>query len=557
MSVRVDEVDLGWDVILQRDPRVVMLPASYPHFEFPPKKLICTKPALGKWGTLVRGKEYRRYEKRVISLVSKHVADNTIIILPEFASHPRLETRLRAKLNRKRKRCIVIGGTYYRRESEIVESVCPIITGQRPIVYQKKFEPSGRERDFGMHAVPHRDREIKVFTNSGFGRFAVIVCSDALPARAGEVLGKLRNQIDFLVVIARNQSKRLTGGLTELAKNESWFIIYCNSMHATSRSRLLFPDKRRDRFPRTRNGTRVPISEFIAAPKPDTIKQPRTTYPETKSGPRSQPYRDGVPLKHRAITFSNNLVVLAIASHFDDVWIGCLGTLMLLNECFQAKIHVACICSNYPELYYGKIDLRRHGRTWRGLTDRIEVLTKALHFQSFDFLDSDAAMRISDRSFDRFDGELNQAMNDLANKHCDPDLVFIPRRDDEISEDHVRTAKAALRVFKKADVLEYEIKDFRRSPFRPSLFVDLSGPSSDSLTLGRRQIFSKGGPFAHKKAVILDQAFRVLSGNKLPRDFDISRDFQKDHVLARMRMRAAEVIKDVEFAEAFVTEVLV
>jgi len=141
-------------------------------------------------------------------------------------------------------------------------------------------------------------------------------------------------------------------------------------------------------------------------------------------------------------------------------------------------------------------------------------------------------------------------MKQLAAYLCNIDMLFIPRHDDDPHRDHIATARAALTEFRGASVLEYEIKDFRRRPFRPNVLVDLSILSNSNVEVHDRKLLTFGKSFAEKKAAVLENGFRFLNPADLPAAF------QREHTLGRMAFRASQSGTDLRYTEAFIGEII-
>ena len=112
------------------------------------------------------------------------------------------------------------------------------------------------------------------------------------------------------------------------------------------------------------------------------------------------------------------------------------------------------------------------------------------------------------------------------------------------------TAKAAMLKFRGANVFEYEIKDFRRSPFNPNVLVDLSVRSNKPIEFAGMDPFTNKS-FAEKKAYVLENAFTMMNREDLPDTF------KRDHNLGRMIFRASQTGTELTYAEAFVAEMII
>jgi LmbE family N-acetylglucosaminyl deacetylase len=480
---------------------------------------------------------YSQYENEAVELVKSSIDDRTLIVMPEFSGSKSIDAKIKKVLDKSNKSCIVVGGSYYRDlvDPGCVEHVCPILIPRRNTYYQRKFVRAPIENP-GFDPVDRR--VVLIFRHTGFGDFGVLICSDALDHEPRkQYIDKLRNEIDFLVVPARNTDPQLLAGLRPVADNERWCIVYCNGNKAHG-SEIISPYKSDSgKAPQIINRSATfNLEEFQLDMQRDGVLHRRTElerYFEPR--PRHWPFR-GL----RASGFSDHLRVVAIGSHFDDVWLGCSGTLMRLRECYNAQIRVVTLCNFYPTEYYDRYKLE--GGTLDQLYRDLDILCSKLGFQHEQY----QGPALQDQSFNEAD--VHSYIKTLDEKSCHTDLLFIPRQDD-VHHDHMATAKAAMLEFRGANVFEYEIKDFRRSQFKPNLLVDMGIRSNQSLELGGK--VCSGVTFAQKKAFILQHAFRIMNPSDLPTVV------QKEHTLGRMAFRGSQSGTELTHAEAFVAEMII
>lgn len=535
-------VDVGWSYRLTPGPTRLVLATQADKKNWPSDELLVLKGDKGEFGLLrTEHPDLEEYENQAVRLVKKSLRDRSLIVMPELSGSLSIETKIRKLLDQSKRRCVVVCGSYYRfsPETKRVEHVCPILLPNHETYYQQKFVPSPIENP-GFD--PPDRRVVLVFKNTGFGDFAVLVCSDALENQSRiEYVNRLRHQIDFLVVPSRNADEKLPNGLQVLSDSERWCILYCNghSAHASKVISSYKTDSRKQ--PKT-----VKCVATIDLPQFQTdlqngagLHKSIETERYFESRPRHWPYR-----RMRASGFSDHLRILAIGSHFDDVWLGCSGALMRLRECYDAQICVVTLCNNYPSPYYDRYELT--GATLVDLHTDIENLCKELGFRHI--LNKEEKLGLEDQSFD--EDRVRSYMKLLAEQAGHTDLLFVPRQDDEVHRDHMLAAKAAIVAFRGANVFEYEIKDFRRSPFKPNLLVDVGIQSNWPITLRDENRFSNIS-FAEKKAFILENAFRVMDKKDLPPVV------QRYHTLGRMAFRASQSGTDLSYAEAFVAEMII
>ncbi len=516
----------------------------------PPEELLNLKGNKGKFLFIKQDDpNLEQYENEVVELVRSYLDNQTIIVLPELSGSVGLEQKIQGLLDADDKRCIVVGGSYYRKvqysrtvhDTETrVEHICPVMISGLPIHHQKKFVPAVIERTAkdqpGFDTVDRR--VIHIFSNTGFGDFAVLICSDALDNESrAKYVDLLRYQIDFLIVPAHNPAQSLPESLRTLATNQRWFVLYCNGHKKNASNLITCYTRDSEDCPKVvDNVARVDLNKFQwdlhnRYHLTKCYEQERLFEP----GPRHWPFR-GL----RASGFSDYLRVLAIGSHFDDVWLGCSGTLMRLQECYDAQVRVATLCNSYPFPYFGRYDLKNaRAELEKDLNDLCNKLC-------FKHVSSYTGSNLEDQSFS--EERVNAYMQKLAEESGDIDLLFVPRQDD-VHPDHMVTTKAAMLKFRSANIFEYEIKDFRRSPFRPNVLVDLGVRSNMAIEFN-------GDPrvnisFAEKKAFILEHAFRIMD------PLDLPAMFQQAHTVGRMAFRASQSGTEVASAEAFVAEMII
>ncbi len=548
-----DPIDVGWNYRLTRGPtRLVFLSRAASGNNLPPDKLLNLKGNKGEFLFLRKDHpDLEQYENEVVELVRSHLDNQTIIVLPELSGSVGLEQKIKELLDATEKRCIVVSGSYYRtvhysrtaHDSETrVEHVCPVIIPGAPttIHHQKKFVPAPIERtkrgDPGFDTVDRR--VIQIFRNTGFGDFAVLICSDALDndSRA-KYVDLLRYQIDFLIVPAHNPAKSLPESLKTLATNQRWCVLYCNGYPNHPSNIISCYTSGSEECPTVVNNVATINLNKFQWNLHDNSGHLTTCFEQErlfKPGPRHWPFR-GL----RASGFSDYLRVLAIGSHFDDVWLGCSGTLMRLQECYNAQIRVATLCNSYSLPYFGRYDLKN---AQAELDKDLNDLCKRLCFEHIPY----TGPNLEDQAF--AEERVQAYMQKLADESSYIDLLFVPRQDD-VHPDHMVTTKAAMLKFRSANIFEYEIKDFRRSPFRPNVLVDLGVRSNMSIEFNGNSRVNLS--FAEKKAFVLEHAFRMMDPVDLPAMF------QQAHTIGRMAFRASQSGTEVAYAEAFMAEMII
>ena len=522
-TIRIEQVDVGRPPGELKPLKVIYFPRDLP---YPPDQWLNLDAARGQWGFLKEDEETLHRMETIVSEIERLLDHNLVIVMPEFAGSQRLTCRLQQLVgDAKKQSCFIIAGSYYVQESGSIASKCPVILPSGKVVYQYKFGPSHFEEKRGCSKQD--GQPLYVFRNTGIGNFAVVICSDGMPR--SDPLNPLRHplrreEVRQLFVPARNPSSRLPNQLNELATEEGIVIYYCNGQRPVTK------DDSRAYVPlRTWEVQDNPRAKALEVDLKDIFSR----YPEegrTRQGnapgfaPRPVLWSGRSP-----IMFRHHMKVLAIGSHFDDVWLGCAATLMLLKENFGAQVVYRDLCDIYPSPYFGFLNLRYEAAT---LFRAIGNLCKEVGFTDVRY-DCGAEEALGDQEFHVHRRALEAHVDSLYQGYQDADLVFVPRGDD-YHQDHVLTAQEVLRKFRDATIFEYEIKEFRRAPFHPSVVIDVGGKS-------RSRIMWRNGAdapidlsFAEKKAHILGNIFPDMLRATLPSSFS------REHVLGRMLFRAQE-----------------
>lgn len=553
---RTQVIDLGYASAALSPVTIHFLVLSRP---FPPYSLLNEKEKKGQWGFIdEQSPAGEVFRTEILNELRKMLCPNSLIILPEFAGGPLLTDSIRDLLVESDKRsCFVVGGSYYAERAGKIASICPIIAPDGHIYEQFKIDPADAERRDGCD--PHHDKPLLVFRRSGFGNFAVVICSDALTARIDSISINLRaDQVHLLVIPARNRSSDLPNQLRTLSATQGILVAYCNGLEGREKidacvytplkSGSEIPDADR-KIPDADGRCTIDLCEVYDRCKADAKSAQRTWGfpPRWAAWPMTSP-----------IVFQRCPNVLAIGSHFDDIWLGCAATLMLLSEVYEGRIVCSDICDHYPEKYFGKYKIDE------GVHKRVNALCAALDFWKYDRdWDEGEQGTLIDRKFPSQLEILSRRVKYLSDRYRDADFVFVPRHDDH-HEDHVLTTKEVLKEFRRSMVLEYEIKEFRRGPFHPSVLVDVSARSHKDLTWVDHTYrdfttvsqAEKVDPksFAAKKALILQEIFPKILCDA---DAELPVTFSREYVLGRMAMRAEEFGLDRTYAEAFATDQIV
>src|SRR5205807_445283 len=114
---------------------------------------------------------------------------------------------------------------------------------------------------------------------------------------------------------------------------------------------------------------------------------------------------------------------LAIGSHWDDILLGCFGTLLKLRLVFNYDVEVCVLCNEYPGgRYYGLVQPA-------GFEKKIQKILKDIcekHEMKFrpPLEATRQETKIVDRRFHDNARHLHEEMRKLAHKHEDYNLIF-------------------------------------------------------------------------------------------------------------------------------------
>ncbi len=148
-----------------------------------------------------------------------------------------------------------------------------------------------------------------------------------------------------------------------------------------------------------------------------------------------------------------NKTILAIAPHFDDIELGCFGTLHKL--------------SSKNTIYY-------LGLSFSNDLDREVFLQNSVH-KSLDSLSTPhnnlLVFDYDPRDFSKDCAKILQNLHDI-NKKINPDIIFIPSSYD-IHQAHQVVHEEALRIFKNKTIFGYEFP-WNNYSYHPDVFVSLN-----------------------------------------------------------------------------------
>jgi LmbE family N-acetylglucosaminyl deacetylase len=200
------------------------------------------------------------------------------------------------------------------------------------------------------------------------------------------------------------------------------------------------------------------------------------------------------PITDSAFTFASGGYLLAIGAHWDDLLLGCLGTMIKLKKIFSFEVDVVVLCNSYPHGYFGEADQEIK----KAADDIYKTICAKEGFRDIT-PNLPALMQerivVHDRAFREAEDKLKSALKCINNKHPKRpyNLILSPPSGDR-NLDHAITAEAAFSIFRKSEnlVLEYDVKRYTENLFIPSLCIGLDDeyemPNGDMTTIAQRKI---------------------------------------------------------------------
>ncbi|HZT57562.1 MAG TPA: TIR domain-containing protein [Pyrinomonadaceae bacterium] len=160
---------------------------------------------------------------------------------------------------------------------------------------------------------------------------------------------------------------------------------------------------------------------------------------------------------------------LAIGAHWDDILLGCLGTLLKLKYLYGYEVTLFTICTNYRDKYYGV----KQENLEKKAEDIVKAICKRHEFKCL-FAPQETKAEFRDREFRDNSKNLHTEMWKLAHNLEKNNLIFTPPMDDG-HEDHAFIGQLAFSYFRRTyqTILEYEIKKYTEKWFVPNIFVSL------------------------------------------------------------------------------------
>jgi hypothetical protein len=233
---------------------------------------------------------------------------------------------------------------------------------------------------------------------------------------------------------------------------------------------------------------------------------------------------------------------VAVGAHWDDILLGCFGTLLNLKWLHDYDVTLLLLCTEYEGTYYR---VRQ-----KNLEDKVEAIYDALTRKfklKWEYLTGTRNPSCRDRRLRKEETAtlLQDRMRAFAGTHNECNLVFTPPIDDK-HDDHAFASELASSYFREPHqtVLEYEIKHYSDRAFVPNIFVDLTGViRADDIMPGRRR------SSAHWKISELPRL--VTKGeNQVANSAPF---FGKESIRSKLRMNALDYSGNTEinYGEAF------
>jgi LmbE family N-acetylglucosaminyl deacetylase len=205
------------------------------------------------------------------------------------------------------------------------------------------------------------------------------------------------------------------------------------------------------------------------------LKQLIPSAPKERSWPRCPPWPLPIP---RTFEIVRSGKVLAIGAHWDDILLGCFGTLLKLRLLEDYEVRVAVLCTDHGERYYGvpQCNLnRRAARIYEQIQHRFHfAFDNGKNGHEGSAANRTANVKLENYGFRNKLDALRTRMSELASANEECNLILVPPADDH-HEDHALTGQLAATYFRRPHQLklEYEIKRYQDRSFVPSIFVRL------------------------------------------------------------------------------------
>jgi LmbE family N-acetylglucosaminyl deacetylase len=177
-----------------------------------------------------------------------------------------------------------------------------------------------------------------------------------------------------------------------------------------------------------------------------------------------------------AFQMSTRGSVLAVGSHWDDLLIGCLGTLLKLRRYFRYEVAVLVLCNTYTTYY------RAHQpELSKVASEMYRNLCRKCGFRNLNEISSIKGIldgeQLSDRSLREQSSLIKTVFKQLSsqnNRDREYNIIFSPPVDDR-NDDHAVAGEVVFSNFRSPSqsVLEYSIKRYTERPFLANICVSL------------------------------------------------------------------------------------
>ena len=220
---------------------------------------------------------------------------------------------------------------------------------------------------------------------------------------------------------------------------------------------------------------------------------------------------------------------LAIGAHWDDILLGCLGTLLRLQLLHDYAVTVAVLCNAYEDSYYGQLQEELPGKIHRIYLELEE------RFAIRSYSPGHGRALIPDRCFREKENRVDGMLANLVQSFSDCDLIFSTAADDG-HVDHAVTGQLVQAHFRRPEqtILDYEVKRYTDRGFVPNIFVNLDSPSPNGTSLGDLKVHFLSG--------------LVVNGNDLQGSVIPTGVAGSDHVFGEQSLEARLLINALDYS---------
>lgn len=235
-----------------------------------------------------------------------------------------------------------------------------------------------------------------------------------------------------------------------------------------------------------------------------------------------------------AFQMSTRGSILAVGSHWDDLLIGCLGTLLKLKKYYNYEVAILVLCNTYTT-YYGS---HQNGLS-EIASDIYHKLCKKCGFENLNesetVKDIIQGVQLSDRSLRDQSSTIKTVLRQIAKEHNDDgktyNIIFSPPVDDR-NDDHAIAGEVIFSTFRSPShsILEYNIKRYTVWPFSVNICISIDEEIAD------------------EKSKVITEVCKIPNKVK-----NSSRLFNKDIIGAFLQVNAIDFAKNpnTKYAEIF------